>query len=800
MAERTRWTRPADLRAQVQRRWSRGELLAARVTGARLFPMTLRLKNPTGGEIAADFEAVRAWIAELRAASAEQRGHGYTLTWQSVRNRVHGSNDLPTGAVAPTAEDALALIGRRSEARRFDALVAATRKRLPALVDWLARRPLKALEYADDWPRLLTLVEWFVAHPRPGCYRRQLDIPGVDTKFIQTRRQLIAELLDLAVPPEAVDADHTGAAGFDARYGLRDKPARLRFRLLDERLAIAGLTDLAVRADEFAAMELDRADPPVTRVFITENEINATRQTYTPAATRGSILYFTVADLGNINEMYQFSLAYFNALFLTCIQQSERAADLSARLKNVMAYASYNIYSNVSRGLFGEHKITFSFMLCTSIMRNAGDVSDVEWQLLLVGAGIVDESTLPPCPDGIEKAQWTLVCTLDSKVQALRGVKEMVAKDVNAWQPLLDAEHPWDAPIPGFAAVPSFSRLLVIKAFRPEKLIECIGSFIAEHMGKMYIEQPPLDLGSAFKDSKCSTPLIFVLSTGADPMSSLIRYATDQNYLERMRAISLGQGQGPIALQLITEGGKSGEWVVLQNCHLARSWMPKLEKVVEGFQASNDIHRDFRLWLTSMPAPYFPVTVLQSAVKMTFEPPKGIRANLQGTWAAITEEQFDRCTKPREWKKLLFGLTFFHAVVQERRKFGPLGWNIRYDFGSTDFEVAMETLRMFLDEQPEIPWEALLYVTGHINYGGRVTDDWDRRNLMCMLRRYYCNDVLADAYRFALDSDAYFAPKDAEYAVRLLSPFLPQPSPPLPAPAAHRRRARPRRGARARRP
>ena len=274
MAERTRWTRPADLRAQVQRRWSRGELLAARVTGARLFPMTLRLKNPTGGEIAADFEAVRAWIAELRAASAEQRGHGYTLTWQSVRNRVHGSNDLPTGAVAPTAEDALALIGRRSEARRFDALVAATRKRLPALVDWLARRPLKALEYADDWPRLLTLVEWFVAHPRPGCYRRQLDIPGVDTKFIQTRRQLIAELLDLAVPPEAVDADHTGAAGFDARYGLRDKPARLRFRLLDERLAIAGLTDLAVRADEFAAMELDRADPPVTRVFITENEIN----------------------------------------------------------------------------------------------------------------------------------------------------------------------------------------------------------------------------------------------------------------------------------------------------------------------------------------------------------------------------------------------------------------------------------------------------------------------------------------------------------------------------------------------
>ena len=82
--------------------------------------------------------------------------------------------------------------------------------------------------------------------------------------------------------------------------------------------------------------------------------------------------------------------------------------------------------------------------------------------------------------------------------------------------------------------------------------------------------------------------------------------------------------------------------------------------------------------------------------------------------------------------------------MQERRKFGPLGWNIRYDFNTTDLEVSIETLRMFLDEQEVIPWAALEYVNGHINYGGRVTDDWDRRNLICMLRRFSSTRILEE--------------------------------------------------------
>lgn len=168
--------------------------------------------------------------------------------------------------------------------------------------------------------------------------------------------------------------------------------------------------------------------------------------------------------------MYQFSLEYFNALFLNCIQKSEKSSDLDTRLANIMKFASFAIYNNVSRGLFGEHKITFSFMLATAIMRNAGNISPAEWHLLLVGAGIVDESALPNCPDGVDHGLWVLLCTISARVPALGRLSLSVATDMGAWKLLVEAEEPWDVrvlPQPIGDALTDFQRLLVIKVDPP---------------------------------------------------------------------------------------------------------------------------------------------------------------------------------------------------------------------------------------------------------------------------------------------------------------------------------------------
>ena len=160
---------------------------------------------------------------------------------------------------------------------------------------------------------------------------------------------------------------------------------------------------------------------------------------------------------------------------------------------------------------------------------------------------------------------------------------------------------------------------------------------------------------------------------------------------------------------------------------MSKSILPELERIINSWQdvtsTKKEIHEDFRLFLTSMPCGHFPITILQNGIKVTNEPPKGLKANLLRSFSSITDEKLEGSSQTHTWKKLLFGLCFFHGIIQERRKFGPLGWNIGYEFNDSDLETSIMTLFNFLEEGNEVPWDALRFVTGEINYGGRVTDD-----------------------------------------------------------------------------
>ena len=260
------WTRPADLRAQVQKWWDRGEILASLVTGESVFPRHLMFKGPASGELADRFDEVRAWIAALREMPRCR------VETRELRHRVLGTNAIPAEVWIDTVEDALALIGKQREAARFNALIEQTRERQPALLYWLAKRPLRALELFDEWGGLQDIVAWLKAHPRPSVYLRQVDIVGVHSKFIEVHRGVLSELLDLTLPSEAINSSVSGVMQFATRYGFREKPLRIRFRILDRErklLPTGGEQDMTLDVESFA-----RLDPKVSRVFITENEIN----------------------------------------------------------------------------------------------------------------------------------------------------------------------------------------------------------------------------------------------------------------------------------------------------------------------------------------------------------------------------------------------------------------------------------------------------------------------------------------------------------------------------------------------
>jgi dynein heavy chain len=493
----------------------------------------------------------------------------------------------------------------------------------------------------------------------------------------------------------------------------------------------------------------------------TESNINAVRQSYAPVAFSSQVLFFCITDLANIEPVYQYSLTWFSNLFVSSIKNSEKGKDVQTRLEHLSKHFTLSLYRNICRSLLEKDKLLFSFLLTTRVMqgKESIDVSELFF-LLSGGSGNVDE--LPSnVPDWITPKIWESVCRL-CHLEQYNSFREDFLSQLQSWQDIYESVSPHDCIYPGiFSDAHGIARLIALRIIRPDKVILGVQDFIAEIMSEQYVKPPAFDLQLCYNDSSATVPLIFILSAGSDPLNAII--GTSEALKVHVDTISLGQGQGPKAEALITKAKLKGTWVVLQNCHLAPSWMTTLEKICEELDPE-DTHVNFRLWCTSYPSDVFPVSVLQNGVKMTKEAPKGLRANLIGsfnTYPISSDDFFFACDKQYEFHRLLFGLSFFHALIQERRLYGPLGWNIPYEFNDSDLRISAQQLLLFLDENDDIPFKALLYTAGECNYGGRVTDDKDRRTIMCILSRFYCSEFLEKDRKISA-SGLYTCPPDGD--------------------------------------
>lgn len=299
----TDWTTPEALRLQVRKWWDRGDILASLVTQQPVFPRRLKLKSPSSSELLECFDEARAWSSQVR-----EMGH-IRLELREFKHRVLGLNTLPHRVWLDSAEAAIALIGKQKEAALFIGLSGVTRQRQPALLAWLTRYPIKALALAADWERLLEVVAWLKEHPRPGIYLRQMDLPGVHTKFVENHRSVLGELLDIALPIAALDTTASGVSQFAQRYGFNDKPERIRFRILDAAHYLLPGTqtqDMTLDANSFAQLE-----SRICEVFITENEINFLAF---PAVTKGMVIFgagYGFAALGKAGWLRQCRIHYW---------------------------------------------------------------------------------------------------------------------------------------------------------------------------------------------------------------------------------------------------------------------------------------------------------------------------------------------------------------------------------------------------------------------------------------------------------------------------------------------------------
>lgn len=254
----TSWTVPGDVLGKLRRRWDRGEFLSQLAAGASWEPLAIGLRGPSATDTAVRLDEARAWVDQwlrVRHLRVEKR---------TIGGRVTGANEIPSRVWVDSYGQLWSALGVASDVRTFMALLEATRLQAPAIADWMSAKPMEVLRHKGEWAKLVGTVLWIDEHARPDMYVRQVDVPGVDTKFIERFRAILAVLLDRQLPEDRVNRGRP-PSDFAGRYLFRQKPAYVRYRRLSDG---PGFSELTVRVSELAGM------PPAARtVFVVENEI-----------------------------------------------------------------------------------------------------------------------------------------------------------------------------------------------------------------------------------------------------------------------------------------------------------------------------------------------------------------------------------------------------------------------------------------------------------------------------------------------------------------------------------------------
>ncbi|KAL0232167.1 hypothetical protein PCE1_003163 [Barthelona sp. PCE] len=597
-------------------------------------------------------------------------------------------------------------------------------------------------------------------------YVPEIQIRVTLINFTVTQKGLSDQLLSSAIRVERPDLEQQKD---QLVVQIADSQKALQ-KVEDDILGLLSSASGNLLDDEVLIQTLDSAKK--TSVSVTKSlheseetakNIDKIRNEYRDLANRGSIIYFVVSDMSNVDPMYQWSLNFFVSLFNLVIEKT-KTGDISVaeRVKLLRDEVTYAVFQNVSRGLFVKDKVLFSYLLAVQLQRDVGKITEIEWNFFLRG-NTTDKHVSRF--NWMSDQQYTNFMGL-SKFPGFASIISDLETNKHEWTAFFESVRAGMPHMPSNYSsntLSSWQMLMLLSITRKEKVSLLVSEFVKDVLGKRFIEMPSFDLGVSFDDSTSSTPIIFILSAGADPSDRLMKFARDKQMDSRLRILSLGQGQGPIAEALIDDAILSGDWVFLQNCHLCTSWMPALERKLDALYSDTAaIHPEFRLFLTSMPSEAFPVPVLQQGVKLTNEPPAGLKANLRGLLSEVDESLCEDA--PVEFLRLLYSLCFFHSSILERKRFGPLGWNIPYEWTFSDFHISVSMLhntvtKAFTDGQ-ELPWKQLHYMSSIINYGGRVTDSIDQRCLDTLLQRFI--EPGATKAGFALTPDSRFSIPQAD--------------------------------------
>ena len=522
----------------------------------------------------------------------------------------------------------------------------------------------------------------------------------------------------------------------------------------------------------------DEATVQITNAKKTEERIDNNRMLYMPLAKLARLIFFAISELDNLEEIYQFSISWFIKDILIYSLQSidpegekytgPKTVEVVLERINILEKALLKVaYTAVCRSLLNKDRLVFSLLLLIRKLVEGDIIKEEDVSFFLTNSNTLLDTNKNVLlknkrPEFIDENAWDIILT-SKKNDTICNLPDKILKNPKKWKEYLEmitsteqdsdnknscAEH---FNIPDCEELNMFYKLMILKILNQEKLVPYIRLVITNYLGEALSQSPLFTITELYEKSSYTTPLMLIITPGLDPTSEVRKLAEDNKH--DIISVSLGQGQSQKALASIEECQKKGQWVFLQNLHLVPSFMKELEQVISNLQNNDrEMNINFRLWLSSLIADNILPSILVNSIKMTVESPEGVKSNLinllksqQKQWSYDYTSMKQR-GKEYVFTKLFIGLMHFHSILLERKNFGPIGWNIQYNFNEADFLISKNILKSNLEKKSniDVPFKAITYLTSDCIYGGRVTDDWDRRTLTAILSDIYSVNMIDD--------------------------------------------------------
>ena len=501
-----------------------------------------------------------------------------------------------------------------------------------------------------------------------------------------------------------------------------------------------------------------------------QDDIIEKRETYRPVATRGSLLYFGIVEMSMVNWMYNTSLNQFLQRFDESIDTAERASTPQERVRNITNKLTYIVYRYINRGLFEKDKLTFLLMISMKTMLVSGKLTQLDADLLLKGGKGLDKNNIPPNKsDMLDIDVWKNVIALSRHPygkEQLRLFGELpgdIEEHKLDWSPWYNSDAPESMVVPKYndlieneQGIGKFIKFTLIRSLREDRTIVCAIDFIKHTLAPEFVNPVTDTMEEIWAESTSRVPVLFLLSAGADPTSAIEELAKKKRKLHLIGRVSMGEGQEVNAKESMKNAFLTGGWVILYNCHLGMEFMAQMELLL-GPEA--EIDPDFRLWLTCEPRDRFPIGLLQMAIKVTNEPPKGLRAGLARTFSTMIDGDYLEKHDNDKWKKIVYTVCFLHSAVIERRKFGPLGWCVPYEFNNSDLEASLTFIDRHILQVETLGtspnWDIIRFMVCDVQYGGRITDEKDFELMQAFGSEWMDDKIIANTFSFGDSTPEY---------------------------------------------